>query len=95
MKTADLRKVGLKMREWRFREPSSYISQWGRGHVPQSTTPPPPPRKLCLWPIFFALPAMNGPLTAELKFGRTLNIVRCPFAHPVACCLELLHPFAR
>ena len=30
--------------------------------------PPPPPGKLCLWCIFFAFPAMNGPLPAELKF---------------------------
>ena len=37
-----------------------------------SLTPPlpysPPPRKVCLWHIFFALTAMNGPLPAELKF---------------------------
>ena len=29
---------------------------------------PHPRRKVCLWHIFFALPAMNGPLPAELKF---------------------------
>ena len=28
----------------------------------------PPPGELCLWCIFFAFPAMNGPLPAELKF---------------------------
>ena len=34
-----------------------------------SLTPlPPPPRKVCLWLIFFALLATNGPLPAELKF---------------------------
>ena len=29
---------------------------------------PPPLRNVHLWGIFFALPAMNGPLPAELKF---------------------------
>ena len=34
-----------------------------------SRTPlPPAPRKVHLWCIFSALPAMNGPLLAELKF---------------------------
>ena len=32
------------------------------------TALPPPPRKVRLWHIFFALPAMNGPLPAEQKF---------------------------
>ena len=39
--TADLRRIGFKMREWRFGELSSQISQQGRGHVRHSTTPPP------------------------------------------------------
>ena len=30
---------------------------------------PPSPRKVRLWYIIFALPAMDGPLPAELKFG--------------------------
>ena len=35
---ADLRKIGLKMREWRFRELISFqISQQGQGHVLHST----------------------------------------------------------
>ena len=29
---------------------------------------PPPPRKLRLWHIFIALPAMNSPFSAKLKF---------------------------
>ena len=36
----------------------------GGVHVPPST--PPPPEKSV---YFFALPSMNGPLPAELKFG--------------------------
>ena len=32
------------------------------------TALPPPPRKVRLWHIFFALPAMNGSLPAEQKF---------------------------
>ena len=55
---ADLRKIGRK---------SSKISQQGWSHVPHSTAPL-PPRKVHLWHIFVALPAMNGPLPAELKF---------------------------
>ena len=34
----------------------------GRDHAPL------PHRKVHLWHIFFALPAMKGPLPAELKF---------------------------
>ena len=32
------------------------------------TALPPPPRKVRLWHIFYALPAMNDPLPAEQKF---------------------------
>ena len=35
--------------------------------MPHSTAPPPPHPLLEKY-IFFALPSMNGPLTAELKF---------------------------
>lgn len=42
-----------------------------------SPSPSPSPRKVHLWGIFFALPAMNGPLPAEIKFrdntGRGLS----------------------
>ena len=31
---------------------------------------PPLPRKVHLWRIFFALPAINGPFSAELEFNR-------------------------
>ena len=63
--TTDLRIIGLRMREWCFRELSSSISPRGRGLVPHATTPssPPPPPE-----IFFALLAMNGPLPTKLKF---------------------------
>ena len=42
MTMTDLCKIGLKMREWRLRELSSYISKQEQGHVPHSTTPFPP-----------------------------------------------------
>ena len=45
----------------------------GKGEQGQDHAPL-PHRKVHLWHIFFALPAMNGPLPAELKFRRTLNI---------------------
>ena len=41
--------------------------QQGWGHVPHSTTPL-PPGKCTSGAYFFALAAVNGPLTAELKF---------------------------
>lgn len=45
--------------------------------LPPSPSPSPSPRKVHLWGIFFALPAMNGPLPAEIKFrentGRGLS----------------------
>ena len=46
-----------------------------------SLTPlPPPPREVRLWLIFFALPAMNGPLPAELKFREnTANLIMVIF----------------
>ena len=34
-----------------------------------------PNRKVCLWHIFFALPAMNGPFPAELKFRENTGVV--------------------
>ena len=49
----------------------------GQGNVPQSTTPP-YPRKVRLW-VFLVLPAMNGPLPAELKFKE--NTVRPSEVH--------------
>ena len=39
------------------------------------TALPPPPRKVRLWHIFFALPAMNGPLPAEQKFRENTDSV--------------------
>ena len=45
----------------------------GGVHVPPSTAPP-TPREKC---IFFALPSMNGPLPAELKFGENpANVIQ-------------------
>ena len=67
----DLHKIGLKMREWHFREvlAPKFPSECGAMSLTLlSSFSSPPPRKLRLWRIFFALPAMNGPLPAELKF---------------------------
>ena len=50
------------------------ISQQEPSHVPYSTFPP-PPRKVHLWHILFALPAMNGPFPAELKFRENTGVV--------------------
>ena len=36
--------------------------------LPPSPSPSPSPRKVHPWGIFFALPTMNGPLPAEIKF---------------------------
>ena len=44
----------------------------GQGDVPHFTTPP-YPRKVRLW-VFLVLPAMNGPLPAELKFKENTEI---------------------
>ena len=64
--TADLRKIGLKMREWRFRE---LAPKFHSEVEAMSLTPlPPPPRESSPLAQFWALPAMNGPLPAELKF---------------------------
>ena len=41
--------------------------------------------KVHLWCIFFALPAMNGPLPAELKLGRTLVHARIFIALSSQC----------
>ena len=60
---AGLREIGVKMREWHFRELSSWISKRGR-----AMSCLPPTRKVHLWCIFFALPAMNGPFPADLNF---------------------------
>ena len=38
---------------------------------------PVPPMKVHLWGIFFALPAMNGPLPPELKCRENTDIVAC------------------
>ena len=63
---ADLWKIGVKMREWHFRELSSWISKRGR---PMSHLPPSPPSTIVhLWCVFFSLPAMNGPFPADLNF---------------------------
>ena len=69
---ADFRKINLKMGEWRFKELNS---SYGAA-MSLTPLPPPlrPPRKVLLWGIFFAFPAMNSPLPAEVKFmlGKTL-----------------------
>ena len=69
MAVANLRQIGLKMRERQFKELSS--SQGGAMSLTPLPPPPHPPfpaRKVHLWHIFFAVPAMNGCLPAELKF---------------------------
>ena len=48
----------------------------GRAMSLTSITTPPYPRKVRLW-VFLVLPAMNGPLPAELKFKE--NTVSLPY----------------
>ena len=61
--TADLRKIGVKMREWHFSKLLNF--QVKAGHV----VPPGPPGQCTFGVIiFFALPAMNGPFPADLNF---------------------------
>ena len=43
--------------------------------LPPLGRPPPPPRKVPLWCIFFALPAKNGPLPAELKLRKITVLI--------------------
>ena len=38
-----------------------------------SPSPSPSPRKVHLWGIFFALPVINGPLPAEIKFRENIG----------------------
>ena len=83
IKAADLRKIGLQMREWHFENLAPKFPCDGR--VMSLTSLPPPSPPPCLpFPLgkfasgaFFALPAMNGPSPAELKFkentGSLLN----------------------
>ena len=62
----DLHKIGLKMREWRFKKLSSSSGE-AMSLTPIPVPPPlplPPSRKVHLWGIFFALPA-------EHKFKET------------------------
>ena len=48
--------------------------------LPPSTTPfPPPQRKVHIWGIYFALPALNGPLPAGLKFKEN-TAKQCPLS---------------
>ena len=49
--------------------------------LPPSPTPSPPPpqRKVHLWGIYFALPAMTGPLPAGLKFKEN-TAKQCPLS---------------
>ena len=57
-----------------------------------SFTPlPPSPRKLRLWRIFFALPARNGPLPAELKFRENTVFVSqlLPAFCAVSCMVKI------
>ena len=63
--TADLRKIGLKMREWRFRELAPKFHS--DVETMSLTLLTPSPKESALLSHFFALPAMNGPLPAELK----------------------------
>ena len=56
----DLHRIGLKMKEWRFKELRS-SSGGAISLTPWIPPPSPPSRKVHLWGIFFSLPA-------ELKF---------------------------
>lgn len=62
---ADLSKIGLK---WGNDISDNLLnSQRGQSHVPHSTTPL-PQESAILAHFFFALPPMNSPIPAELKF---------------------------
>ena len=60
---AGLREIGVKMREWHFRELSSWISKQGR-----AMSRLPPNQESAPLVYIFALPAMNGPFPADLNF---------------------------
>ena len=60
---AGLREIGVKMREWHFRELSSWISKRGR-----AMSRLPPNQESAPLVYIFALPAMNGPFPADLNF---------------------------
>ena len=60
---AGLREIGVKMREWHFRELSSWISKRGR-----DMSRLPPNQESAPLVYIFALPAMNGPFPADLNF---------------------------
>ena len=64
--TADLCKICLKMKEWCFREINELNFPARAGPCPALDYPS-APRKVHLWCIFFALPAMSFPLPAVLK----------------------------
>ena len=71
MTTADLHKIGLKMMEWRFRELSPYISQWGQNHSLHSTIPLPPGRTdSCKQNLRAACPKKDR---LEFKFFQSLQ----------------------
>ena len=59
---AGLREIGVKMREWHFRELSSWISKRGR-----AMSRLPPNQESAPLVYIFALPAMNGPFPADLN----------------------------
>ena len=63
-----MRKIGLKMREWRFKELSSWISQGGRGHVPHSNTHFPQESAPLVKIFCLTGHKINGPLPTGLKF---------------------------
>ena len=72
MTKADLRKIGLKMKERRFRELSSWVPQRKQGHIPHSTTPlPPPPAPLEIAPLAYRPWMQGGPLPNSL----TIDII--------------------
>ena len=57
--------------------------------LPLTPSLPPPHRKLCLWRILsFALPAMNGPLPADLKFRENTGDRRQPPALGNSTCSQ-------
>ena len=68
MTKADLRKIGLKMKERRFRELSSWVPQRKQGHIPHYTTPLPP---LEIAPLAYRPWMRSGPLPNPL----TLDII--------------------
>ena len=73
--TGDLHKIGLKMREWRSENLLAPKFPSKGGVMSRTPLPPCPLEKFTSGAYFFALLAMSGPLSAELKFKETIALL--------------------